>query len=180
MVGKLQKNKLKYLNHSEEINEIITAVPPAFLRWGITLFFCIFLMILSLASYIHYPDIINASVVIKSTGANGRETFFGRMTISQTGIGNVHLGQDVLIKLKAYPFEQFGILKGQIKEISKSANEEGEFIAEVEINRSRLEMKKNIHLKSGMLALGEIVIQDATILDRIKKDVYENINGKYQ
>ena len=33
MVGKLQKNKLKYLNHSEEINEIITAVPPVFLHF---------------------------------------------------------------------------------------------------------------------------------------------------
>src|SRR5580700_1906102 len=52
--------------HSDDIQDIITKVPSWLLRWGITLFFGILLLIVLLSAVIRYPDIVNAPLKIDS------------------------------------------------------------------------------------------------------------------
>lgn len=47
--------------HSEEVSEIITAVPSWILRRGITLIFLVLLSIVLMSALIRYPDIIKTS-----------------------------------------------------------------------------------------------------------------------
>lgn len=54
---------------SEEVNEIITAVPSWILRWGITLIFLVLLLVILLSAFIRYPDIVKASLKINSLNA---------------------------------------------------------------------------------------------------------------
>lgn len=56
-------------NNSEEITEIVTAVPSWILRWGITMIFLILLGIVLLSSFIRYPDVIKAPLKINSLNA---------------------------------------------------------------------------------------------------------------
>ncbi|WP_443147274.1 HlyD family efflux transporter periplasmic adaptor subunit [Pedobacter sp. GR22-6] len=44
--------------------------------------------------------------------------FFGEVHISQYNMGKVKVGQKALIKLKSYPFEQYGMLKGTVTYLS--------------------------------------------------------------
>ncbi len=55
--------------NSEEINEIITAVPKWILRWGITLVFCILFAIILVSAFIRYPDIIKAPLKVNALNA---------------------------------------------------------------------------------------------------------------
>jgi HlyD family secretion protein len=99
---------------------------------------------------------------------SGNETFFGEMAISQNNLGKVEAGQEVLIKLKSYPFEDYGILKGKIKYISEVPRRDSIFMSRVEFQvKKPLDLKRSIHLRQGMLADAEIVTQDATLLQRI-------------
>src|SRR3569832_2293694 len=52
--------------HTDEMQDIITAVPSWLLRWGITLFFAALILIIGLSALIRYPDIVNASLKINS------------------------------------------------------------------------------------------------------------------
>jgi multidrug efflux pump subunit AcrA (membrane-fusion protein) len=98
----------------------------------------------------------------------GNQNFFGEMEISQNNMGKVKLGQKVLIKLKGYPYEEYGILNGKIDYISDIPFRDSVFMSKVSFTVSnRSDLKKPIHLKQGMLANAEIVTQNATILQRI-------------
>jgi HlyD family secretion protein len=103
---------------------------------------------------------------------SGNETFFGEMAISQSNLGKVEAGQEVLIKLESYPFEDYGILKGKIKYISEVPYKDGIFMSRVEFQVIKtIDLKSSIHLRQGMLADAEVVTQDATLLQRITRNL---------
>jgi multidrug efflux pump subunit AcrA (membrane-fusion protein) len=109
----------------------------------------------------------------------GNEDFFGEMAIPQNNMGRVKVGQEVLIKLKSYPFEEYGMLKGEIKYIADIPYKDSVFISKVDFKiRKVSDMKRPIHLKQGMMADAEIVTQDATILQRIGRNILKVINNK--
>ncbi len=104
----------------------------------------------------------------------GNEAFFGEMTISQNNIGKVKLGQQVMIKLKGYPFEEYGMLRGTIKDISDVPFNDSLFLSKVTFEKqSPTNAKKQIHLKQGMIAEADIVTQDATVLGRLSRILFK-------
>ncbi|MBD0259642.1 MAG: HlyD family efflux transporter periplasmic adaptor subunit [Cytophagales bacterium] len=62
---------------SEAIQEIISQPPPALVRWGMSLFCCILLLVLSAAWVIKYPDIVKAPFVL--TSANAPKAVYARV-----------------------------------------------------------------------------------------------------
>ncbi|WP_298761463.1 HlyD family efflux transporter periplasmic adaptor subunit [uncultured Psychroserpens sp.] len=49
---------------SEQVQDILTAVPNWMIRWGNSLIFVLLLMLLAISWFVKYPDIINAKAVI--------------------------------------------------------------------------------------------------------------------
>ena len=49
---------------SEEVQEILTRMPNALIRWGTTIVFCIVVLMLLLSWLIKYPDVISTQIVI--------------------------------------------------------------------------------------------------------------------
>jgi len=62
----LNPNEISEDRHTEDIQEIITKVPSWILRWGITLFFGILLMVIGISAFIKYPDTIKGNLKIES------------------------------------------------------------------------------------------------------------------
>jgi hypothetical protein len=94
-------------------------------------------------------------------------------------MGKVKEGQEVLIKLKSYPFEQYGMIRGTIKYISDVPYKDSIFMSKVDFKiKGSTDMKRPIHLKQGMMASAEIITQDATILQRITWNLVKLINNK--
>lgn len=107
----------------------------------------------------------------------GNEQFFGEMAIPQNNMGKIKEGQEVLVKLKSYPFEEYGILRGRIRYISEVPYKDSVYISRVELKaRSKSDMKKTIHLKQGMMANAEIITEDASLFRRLANNVTRMIH----
>ena len=109
----------------------------------------------------------------------GEEGFFGEMMISQGNLGKVREGQKVLIKLKSYPFEEYGMLNGKIAYISDVPYKDSVYISKVDFSLKKGSyLKRPIHLKQGMMADAEIITQDATIMQRLSRSLVKVIDKK--
>jgi multidrug efflux pump subunit AcrA (membrane-fusion protein) len=108
----------------------------------------------------------------------GNEQFFGEMSIPQDNLGKVKEGQAVLVKLRSYPFEEYGMLRGKISYLSDVPLKDSIFVSRVTfLSKQASDMKKPVHLKQGMMADAEIITQDATILQRLTRNIIKAMNS---
>src|SRR6185503_15900337 len=78
----------------------------------------------------------------------GNEQFFGEMTIPQNSMGKVKEGQEVLVKLKSYPFEEYGMIRGRINYIAEVPYKDSVFISKVDFKINKFsDLKRPIRLK---------------------------------
>jgi multidrug resistance efflux pump len=133
---------------------------------------------LSYAGIVQENQVLNAGQEVFNINP-GNEAFFGQMAIPQDNMGKIKEGQEVLVKLKSYPFEEYGMIRGKISYIADIPYKDSVFVSKVDFKiRSASDMKKPIHLKQGMMADAEIVTQDATILQRIGRSVFKVMHDK--
>lgn len=52
---------------TDEVNELLTAVPKWIIRWGVTIIFCIMLLVLVFSFFIKYPETLPASITVTTT-----------------------------------------------------------------------------------------------------------------
>lgn len=105
--------------------------------------------------------------------------YFGEMTIPQGNMGKIKTNQLVLIKLRGYPFEEFGVLRGHISAIADAPYKDSIFFSKVIFNpKQGTDMRKAVHLKQGMQADAEIVTENATIIQRISRSLFKAIHNR--
>lgn len=100
----------------------------------------------------------------------GSTDFFGEISIPQYNMGKVKEGQKVLIKLNSYPFQEYGVLNGEIKYVNSVPVNDSIFHSQVLLQSANLH--KSIILKPGMRGSAEIITQDMSLLSRF----YRNMN----
>jgi HlyD family secretion protein len=86
--------------------------------------------------------------------------------IPQFNFGKVKTGQEVLFKFQAYPFEQFGSVKGRIEYISTISTDSG-FLAKVVLpNGLQTNYDRSLPYQNGLLAQADIITQNMSLLER--------------
>lgn len=109
----------------------------------------------------------------------GNTKFYGVVQIPQYNMGKIHVGESALIKLRGYPFEQYGVIKGRLSYISDAAYRDSVFTAK--INFESFEDKDpdfKIVLKNGMLADAEIITEESTLLRRFFRNIIKMMDAK--
>lgn len=104
--------------------------------------------------------------------------FFGEVLIPQYNMGKVKIGQKVLVKMQSYPFEQYGLIRGKIGNISDVAFHDSVFVAKVILEK--FENKDSAHrmaLKNGMLAGAEIITEESSLLERFLRNFTKMLNS---
>ena len=133
---------------------------------------------------LNYAGIVQENEILSSNQEvffinSGNEQFFGEMAIPQDNMGQVKEGQEVLIKMKSYPFEQYGMIRGKISYIADVPYKDSIFLSKVYFKyKGNTDMKRPVHLKQGMLATAEIITQEATILQRVTWNLVRVIDNK--
>lgn len=89
-------------------------------------------------------------------------------------IGFIRAGQKVKVKLATFPFQEFGIVDGEVLKVSPNAivekDENGQSLGPVFLTQVRLKQRtldvhgKQVELTPGMAATGEIVTRQKSIL----------------
>ena len=82
--------------------------------------------------------------------------------------GKVKIGQGVNIKLSSYPDNEFGVLKGTVKDISLVPNNEGLYLIDVKLPKKLVTThSKEIEFKQEMQGIAEIITDDLRLIERI-------------
>jgi hypothetical protein len=174
-------NSLQSDKHAPKMQKIITKPPSWLLRWGISLFFGVLLLIVALAEFIKYPDVIKSPLIISSVNevASANMSIYADVVVSQSVFNKVKLGQLVLIKLKSYPFEEYGMLRGNIVSINDTPELNGTFKAKVQVTGKGIsEFKETGKLKPGLQADAEIITEDVTVSKRLLESVFKGLKIK--
>ncbi|RNL55409.1 HlyD family secretion protein [Pedobacter jejuensis] len=108
----------------------------------------------------------------------GNTNFFGEVQIPQYNMGKVSLGQRTLVKMRSFPFEEYGIIEGKISYITDVALKDSVFVAKIDF--TRFEQKDKDHpiiLKPGMMADAEIVTRESSLLQRFMRNIIKMLNS---
>ncbi len=101
------------------------------------------------------------------------ERYYGEILLLQESSGKVKKGQRVLIKVRSYPFEEYGYLTGNLEYLSDIPIKDSVFFGKIELKRSFQDSL--IRLKPGLLGEGEIITDDKSIFRRIWDNLTKNL-----
>lgn len=91
--------------------------------------------------------------------------YYTEIFIPQANFAKVTLGQQVLLKLPSYPWQEYGFLTGRLVFISNVPSDSG-YVAKVSMNGLVTNYNKKIQFRDGLVAHGEIVTKDMRLLER--------------
>jgi multidrug resistance efflux pump len=104
---------------------------------------------------------------------SGSTSFFGELDIPQFNMGKIDVGALALVRLKSYPYQEYGMIQGQVTYISDVAQKDSLFVGRISLDHfERGNYKKSkIVLKNGMQAQVSIITKEATLLQRIYRNI---------
>jgi multidrug efflux pump subunit AcrA (membrane-fusion protein) len=108
----------------------------------------------------------------------GNSNFFGEVQIPQYNMGKVMVGQRSLIKLRSYPFEEFGVINGKVSYITDFALKDSVFLVKIDFQQfEKKDAEHTIVLKPGMVADVEIITKESSLLQRFSMNITKMINS---
>lgn len=126
---------------------------------------------LAFATFLQENQVVEAGKVVGYIIPQN-STVYLETLVPQTGLGKVAPGQQVLLRFDAYPWQEFGIVKGSINYISPVPVDSGYYLAKVVLpNGLHTNYNKDIPFKEGLMAQSEIVTKDL----RLAENLYYNI-----
>lgn len=96
---------------SDEMNEVLGATPHWITRWGSLLLFGAVALLLLVAAFIKYPDVINGTIEISPQQG---QSYTATALVPAAGSGKIEAGQPVIISLDSYPQAEFGSISGKV------------------------------------------------------------------
>lgn len=102
----------------------------------------------------------------------GNTNFFGEVQIPQYNMGKIRKGERTLVKLRSYPYERYGMIRGRLTYVSDVAYRDSIFIAKVSFEHfENKDPNRKIVLKNGMQADAEIVTEESSLLQRFFRNI---------
>lgn len=96
----------------------------------------------------------------------GNTQYYMELQVPQYNFGKVHVGQRVLLKFQAYPFEQYGSVEGRLEFISVNPSDSG-YLAKVNLTKGLTSTNnKPLTYINGLQAQAEIITEDLNLLQR--------------
>lgn len=94
--------------------------------------------------------------------------FVGKVKAPALNSGKIKMGQQVNIRLANFPDREFGVLKGEVKNISLVPDKEGNLLIDVILPKGlQTSYKKQIPFQQEMKGSAEIITEDLRLLERI-------------
>ncbi|CAL2060345.1 HlyD family secretion protein [Tenacibaculum sp. 190524A05c] len=110
---------------------------------------------------------VNTGDLIFTIIPETNENFIGKIKAPVANSGKIKTGQKVQIKLLNYPADEFGKLNGTVKYISPIADQEGNYLVDVALQKElKTTYDKNIEFKQEMTGTADIVTEDLRLIER--------------
>ncbi|MDQ6470247.1 HlyD family efflux transporter periplasmic adaptor subunit [Flavobacterium sp. LHD-80] len=122
---------------------------------------------------------INVGDNVFSIIPDAKNGFIGKVKAPALNSGKIKVGQRVNIRLSNYPDREFGVLKGEIRNISLVPDKDGNLLIDVALpNGLETSYKKQIVFQQEMKGRAEIVTEDLRLIERILyqfKSIFEQV-----
>lgn len=106
------------------------------------------------------PGTVVAAIIPDTT------ELIARAVLPGAGVGKVEIGQKVRIKLNAYPYEQFGVIIGNISAVS-AISSENNYVVSIDLEQGlTTTYHKQLDLSSELQGTAEIITKDISLLER--------------
>jgi len=93
--------------------------------------------------------------------------FYAQVQIPQNNFGKIKAGQEVQLKLPAYPYQEFGSIKGQLDFIAAIPSDSG-FIGKIILPEGlHTSQQKQLQYREGLKASAAIITSDRKLSDRV-------------
>lgn len=94
--------------------------------------------------------------------------FFGELVVSQSSLGKIREGQEVLVRFSSYPYQEFGSVTGKLDYLSEFPVRDSVFLGKVSLpQRLVTNYGRKLTPRNGMAGQAEIITQDLTLLERV-------------
>ncbi|MDR3010493.1 MAG: HlyD family secretion protein [Sphingobacterium sp.] len=101
------------------------------------------------------------------------DQYYGEVLLSQNTSAKVKKGQQVLIKVRSFPYQEYGYLHGKVDYISDIPMRDSVFFIKVSLIRSTYDAL--ITLKPGIYGDAEIITEDKSVFRRIWDNLTKNL-----
>lgn len=92
----------------------------------------------------------------------------GKALLPMEGIGKVRMGQRVIIRLPAFPEQEFGFIEGRVESISPVPDEEGRYVLEISMPHGLLTRHgKELPLIKSATGTASVVTKERSLLGRL-------------
>ncbi|HEY0652994.1 MAG TPA: HlyD family efflux transporter periplasmic adaptor subunit [Chryseosolibacter sp.] len=160
---KLERHTVLNQNLQNARSELLARI----LKWKET-----FLFISPIEGTVAYLDFLETNTFIEQgtplfAVIPHSKQIFAQAKIPISGSGKVKKGQQVNIRLENYPYEQFGMLRGEIMELSELPSDKN-YLAKIALPESLVTTyKKTLPFKQQLQGETEIITEDLRVLERV-------------
>jgi multidrug efflux pump subunit AcrA (membrane-fusion protein) len=128
--------------------------------------------------YLIYGGFLQVNQFVKSGDPlfyvdTNKDDYYGEMLIPQSTSSKVKEKQEVIIKVRSFPYQEYGYLKGKIDYISAIPLRDSVFLTKVSLMRA--DQDSVIKLKPGIIADAEIITEDKSIFYRIWSNLTKSL-----
>ncbi len=120
--------------------------------------------------YLNDYRFVASSEKVFSLLPNKEEHYFGLLQLPFEGASKVKDSLEVYVKLNNYPFMEFGVLKGQVTDISKVPFD-NHYNVQVGFDSLISTYNDTFQLSPLMLGVGEVIVDRKSLYDRIMDQV---------
>lgn len=145
---------------SEGVRKIIGKIPPLLIRSGISIIALIIILLLAVAAFVPYPEILEGEVIITEIS---QDTARAEGMLPYSRITQIKPGMKVEVELEGYNARKYGYQHGTITAIEpKVMKKKGENFFSFTIT-----LKNNPVMQKGMKGKASVILSDKTLLRRI-------------
>ncbi|WP_142687964.1 HlyD family secretion protein [Chitinophaga polysaccharea] len=123
--------------------------------------------VVSFQQFLGRNQFVKAGDILMSVMPNDRDMLIGRLQIPATNSGKVKEGQKVLLKLDNYPYQEFGMVEGRVKNMANSPDKDGNYYVNVILpNGLQTSFHKTLPFDKELKGNAEVVTQDLRLVER--------------
>ena len=118
-------------------------------------------------NYLHENQTVNQGDVVFTIVPIENSSFIAKLKSPSKNFGKIKVGQSVNIKLESYPEAEFGVLKGNVKNISIIPNKDGLYLIDASLPEKLItSYKREIEFKQEMRGVADIITEDLRLIER--------------
>jgi len=127
----------------------------------------------SISGQVSYLNFWNENQTV-NTGDNvfnivpdGKSQYIGKAKATAVKSGKIKVGQQVNIKLRNYPDQEYGVLKGKVANISNTPDKEGYILLDISLpDKLITSYDKTVQFHQEMVGTADIITEDLMLIER--------------